>query len=60
MKVDGVCICPGNVPVCPDCGRKWEVRINYTDNPTYTSKEVLDRCRALYGSHFLKDKVTIL
>lgn len=45
------CICPGNQPTCPKCGRKWEWCVEYSDGKKiYFSEEVYQKYLALYGA----------
>lgn len=49
MKTPMECICPANVPECPNCGRKWEVSVQFGATLTYTSRSVADKFTSLYG-----------
>lgn len=49
-KHDSECICPGDVPVCPDCGRRWTYVIPFSDgSKAYMSKSTRDKFAILYG-----------
>lgn len=41
-------VCPANVPAC-ECGHRWSHFWELGGVKTYTSREVVDRYRALYG-----------
>jgi hypothetical protein len=45
------CICPGDEPICPRCGRRWEWMRQWKDGKiTYTSDIVVQKYLALYGA----------
>lgn len=42
--------CPGSLPVCPECGRRWDYYTAWSDGSvTYTSQAVVAKYRALFG-----------
>jgi hypothetical protein len=50
-STDGdVCICPGNVPVCPGCGHRWTHFVQYDNGlRVYIDARTVQRYLALYG-----------
>lgn len=56
MKPTDDCVCDCTVPVCPKCGRKWDFAVG---DGLYTSREVMEKGRGLYGAKFVASWVAV-